>query len=60
MIMLDSYVKFMLAEAALTPLLTKRGEGFPPPLEVGEVFEGDPVSIAQDVVAVLRQQKAIA
>ena len=49
-----------LAEAALTPLLAKRGESFPPPLEVGEVFEGDPASIAQDVIAVLRQQKAIA
>ena len=49
-----------LAEAALTPLLAKRGESFPPPLEVGEVFEGDPQSIAQDVIAVLRQQKAIA
>jgi electron transfer flavoprotein alpha/beta subunit len=49
-----------LAEAALTPLLTKRGESFPPPLEVGEVFQGDPASIAQDVIAVLRQQKAIA
>jgi electron transfer flavoprotein beta subunit len=49
-----------LAEAALTPLLTKRGESFPPPLEVGEVFQGDPASIAQDVIVVLRQQKAIA
>ncbi len=49
-----------LAEAALTPLLAKRGESFPPPLEVGEVFEGDPASIAQDVIAALRQQKAIA
>ena len=49
-----------LAEAALTPLLVKRGESFPPPLEVGEVFEGEPDSIAGDVIAVLRQQKAIA
>jgi para-nitrobenzyl esterase len=49
-----------LAEAALTPLLTSRGESFPPPLEVGEVFQGDPASIARDVVAALRQQKAIA
>jgi electron transfer flavoprotein beta subunit len=48
-----------LAEAALTPLVTKRGEGFPPPLEVGEVFEGDPASVAQDMIAVLRQQRAI-
>jgi electron transfer flavoprotein beta subunit len=49
-----------LAEAALTPLLISRGESFPPPLEVGEVFQGDPVSIARDVIAMLRQQKAIA
>ena len=49
-----------LAEAAVTPLLVKRGESFPPPLEVGEVFEGEPASVAQDVIAVLRQQKAIA
>jgi electron transfer flavoprotein alpha/beta subunit len=49
-----------LAEDALTPLLTQRGESFPPPLEVGEVFRGDPDSIAQDVIAALRQQKAIA
>lgn len=49
-----------LAEAALTPLLAQRGVSFPPPLEVGEVFQGDPTSIAQDVIAVLRQQKAIA
>ena len=49
-----------LAEAALTPLLAQRGESFPPPLEVGEVFRGDPDSIAQDVIAALRQQKAIA
>ena len=49
-----------LAEAALTPLLVKRGESFPPPLEVGEVFEGEPDSLAGDVIAVLRQQKAIA
>jgi electron transfer flavoprotein beta subunit len=49
-----------LAEAALTSLVVKRGESFPPPLEAGEVFEGDPASIAQDVIAVLRQQKAIA
>ena len=49
-----------LAEAALTPLWVKRGESFPPPLEVGEVFEGDPASVAGDVIARLRQQKAIA
>jgi electron transfer flavoprotein beta subunit len=49
-----------LAEAALTPLVVKRRESFPPPLEVGEAFEGDPASMAEDVIAVLRQHKAIA
>ncbi len=49
-----------LAEDSLTPLLTQRGESFPPPLQVGEVFRGDPDSIARDLVAALRQQKAIA
>lgn len=48
-----------LAEAALTPLLTFRGESFPPPLEVGEEFRGDPASVAQEVITALRQQKAI-
>jgi len=49
-----------LAEDSIAPLLTQRGESFPPPLQVGEVFRGDPDSIAQDVIAALRQQKAIA
>lgn len=49
-----------LAEDSLTPLLTQRGESFPPPLQVGEVLRGDPDSIARDLVAALRQQKAIA
>ena len=48
-----------LGEAALVPLLAKRGESFPPPLEVGEVFSGDPEMVAEDVIAALRQQKAI-
>jgi electron transfer flavoprotein beta subunit len=48
-----------LAEAALRPLLTFRGESFPPPLEVGEVFRGDPESVAQDVVTALRLQKLV-
>jgi len=48
-----------LGEAALAPLLTKRRESFPPPLEVGEVFRGDPETVAEDVVAALRQQKII-
>jgi electron transfer flavoprotein beta subunit len=49
-----------LGEAALAPLLTQHGESFPPPLEVGEVFRGDPETVAEDVIAALRQQKAIA
>ncbi len=49
-----------LAEDALTPQLTLRGESFPPPIDVGEVFRGDPDSIARDTIAALRQQKAIA
>jgi electron transfer flavoprotein beta subunit len=48
-----------LAEAALTPLLAHRAESFPPPLEVGEVFRGNPADIARNVIAALRQQKAI-
>ncbi len=49
-----------LDEKDLTPLLVKRGEGFPPPLEVGEVFRGEPESVAQEVVLSLRLQKLIA
>jgi electron transfer flavoprotein alpha/beta subunit len=45
--------------AALTSLLTFRGQSFPPPLEVGEAFRGDPVSLAQDVVMTLKLQKLI-
>lgn len=45
--------------AALTPLLTFRGESFPPPLEVGEKFRGDPVRVAQDVIMALKQQRLI-
>lgn len=48
-----------LDEIALAPLLTFRGESFPPPLEVGEVFQGDPASIAKEVVMALRLQKVI-
>ncbi len=48
-----------LAEAALTPLLAFRGESFPPPLEVGEKFRGDPASLAEDVVMTLKLQRAI-
>ena len=49
-----------LSEDALTPQLTQRSESFPPPLEVGEKFLGEPDSIAADLIAALRQQKAIA
>jgi electron transfer flavoprotein beta subunit len=48
-----------LDEAALQPLLAFRGETFPPPLEVGERFRGDPADVAQDVVMALRLQKLI-
>jgi len=48
-----------LEEAALMPRLTLRSESFPPPLEVGEEFRGDPETVAQDVVTVLRLQKLI-
>jgi electron transfer flavoprotein beta subunit len=47
-----------LAEAALTPQLASRGEGFPPPLEV-EVYRGDPDTVAQDAVMTLKLQKLI-
>ncbi len=47
-----------LAEAALTPQLASRGEGFPPPLEV-EVYRGDPETVAQDAVMTLKLQKLI-
>jgi len=45
-----------LEEASLTPLLAFRGESFPPPLEVGEKFRGDPARVAQDVIMALKQQ----
>ena len=48
-----------LDESALRPLLAFRGESFPPPLEVGEVFRGDPESAAQDVVMALKLQKLV-
>jgi electron transfer flavoprotein beta subunit len=48
-----------LAEAALTPLLAFRRESFPPPLEVGEIYRGDPASVAQDAVMTLKQQRLI-
>jgi electron transfer flavoprotein beta subunit len=48
-----------LGDADLTPRLALRREGFPPPLETGEVFRGDPDTVAQDVVITLRLQKLI-
>lgn len=48
-----------LGEQDLKPLLVFRGESFPPPLEVGEVFRGDPQQVAQDLVTALRLQKLI-
>jgi electron transfer flavoprotein alpha/beta subunit len=44
----------------LKPRLVFRSETFPPPLEVGEKFRGDPAETAQDVVVALRLQKLIA
>lgn len=48
-----------LDEGALQPLLAFRGESFPPPLETGELFRGEPTSVAQDVVMGLRLQKLV-
>lgn len=48
-----------LSEADLSPKLALRREGFPPPLETGEIYRGDPDSVAQDVVIALRLQKLI-
>jgi electron transfer flavoprotein beta subunit len=45
-----------LDNADLNPLLVFRGESFPPPLEVGEEFRGDPTVVAREVVAALRLQ----
>jgi electron transfer flavoprotein beta subunit len=49
-----------LDETALKPLLVKRSESFPPPLEVGEQFRGDAVDVAQDVVLALKLQNLVA
>jgi electron transfer flavoprotein beta subunit len=48
-----------LGEAALTPFLALHGESFPPPLPVGEEFTGDPASLGQEVVMMLRLQKLV-
>jgi electron transfer flavoprotein beta subunit len=48
-----------LDAAALSPLLAFRGESYPPPLEVGEQFHGDPGSVAQEVVVALKLQRLV-
>jgi electron transfer flavoprotein beta subunit len=48
-----------LSAEDLEPLLSFRGQSFPPPVEVGEEFRGDPASVAQDVVMTLKQQKLL-
>jgi electron transfer flavoprotein beta subunit len=48
-----------LAEAALMPLLAFRGEGFPPPLETGEKYRGEPDIVAEEVVMTLKLQRLI-
>lgn len=48
-----------LDEAAHLPLLALRREGFPPPLEVGEKYRGDPEEVAQEAVMALRLQKLV-
>ena len=48
-----------LESADLVSFLEQRSQSFPPPLEVGESFQGDPQVVAKDVVAVLRQQRLV-
>jgi electron transfer flavoprotein beta subunit len=48
-----------LDSLSLQALVTFRGESFPPPLEVGEEFRGDPAGIAQEAVMALRLQKLV-
>lgn len=48
-----------LSEEDLKPVLSMRGESFPPPVEIGEVFRGDPSTVAGDAVVALRLQKLI-
>jgi electron transfer flavoprotein beta subunit len=48
-----------LDEKSLTPTLEFRSESFPPPIEVGEQFTGDPATVAHDVVTTLRLHKVI-
>ncbi len=48
-----------LDDGAPKPLLTFRSESFPPPLEVGERFRGEPADVAQEVIMALKLQKLI-
>jgi electron transfer flavoprotein beta subunit len=48
-----------LSEEDLQPLLSMRGESFPPPLETGEVYRGDASTVAGDAVMALKLQKLI-
>ncbi len=48
-----------LGEEELKPVLSMRGESFPPPLETGEVLRGDPATVAGEAVMALRLQKLI-
>jgi len=48
-----------LGEEDLQPVLSMRGESFPPPLETGEVVRGDPATVAGEAVMALRLQKLI-
>lgn len=48
-----------LSEPDLAPQLTFRASSFPPPLEMGEKFSGNPDDVAQDVITALRLQRLI-
>jgi electron transfer flavoprotein beta subunit len=48
-----------LERCDLVPLLSFRSEGFPPPLEVGEVFRGDAAEVAQDLIAGLKLHRLV-
>jgi electron transfer flavoprotein beta subunit len=54
-----SAAELELDTAALTPLLSFRGETFPAPLE-GERLRGNAARVAQDLVTALRQQHLVA
>jgi electron transfer flavoprotein beta subunit len=48
-----------LDEGTLQPRLVFRSESFPPPLEVGEKFRGEPAEVAEDLLMALKQQRLI-